>query len=184
MKPAILIDVDGVLNISVSHHVQYCKCHQGWIQRRVRPAGSGTSGFKLRMNPAVSRSLLQLSEEFNADLIWMTTWEDDANWEVGPWIGLPKMEVIPCPPRPYAWKGGGFGTWKARQAADWADKHERYFVWFDDEPDAASALSTMTKIPHLVITVDERTGLTDDYIEEARAWLRNHRNELGADAPG
>src|ERR1700721_1012422 len=127
MKPAILVDVDGVLNVFISHHLHYCRCHQNWIQRRVRPAGSGGS-FKLQMNPAVGNSLLQLSNEFNADLIWMTTWEEDANREVGPWIGLPRLEVIPCPIRPYAWKGGGFGAWKAKQAADWANNNERPFV--------------------------------------------------------
>ena len=48
----------------------------------------------------------------------------------------------------------------------------RPFVWFEDDPDAASQLARQPDLGrHLMVKVDPVTGLTDSHMEQARAWL-------------
>lgn len=163
---AILIDVDGVLNPDIKHHVKYCKCHPGWTRRR-----DITRIYKLNLNPGHGRMLRNLAAEFDAELLWFTTWEKEANWEIAPYIGLKALPVIPCPIRPDG-STLSYGDWKAHLAAAWANETRRPFIWFDDEPGAGDTLGAMTEVPHLVVAVDERIGLNDEHIQQARAWLQ------------
>lgn len=66
--------------------------------------------------------------------VWATTWEDEANAEIAPRIGLPTLPVVNWPEssdehdREDQW----FGLfWKTRTLVDWADG--RPFAWVDDE---------------------------------------------------
>lgn len=68
------------------------------------------------------------------------------------------------------------GEWKALGVARWsAAAGGRPFVWFEDEYDVPDALARLARDhplgPYLVVGVDPRTGLTDEHIAEARAWL-------------
>jgi HAD domain in Swiss Army Knife RNA repair proteins len=175
MRPALLLDVDGVLNPFFRHDVKYCNCHPGWSMFR-HSIFDGTT-YKVFYNPQLGRMMQDLAAECDADLYWMTTWEDDANDTFGPRIGLPELPVIPCPPRPRNWNVGGWGAWKAIFAAQWANAqqaagHARPFVWFDDEAEAAYALEKFTSVPHLVVTVNDMIGLTDHDVERAKVWLQ------------
>ncbi|NUR87884.1 MAG: hypothetical protein HOY71_27690 [Nonomuraea sp.] len=67
------------------------------------------------------------------DLVWATTWEDEANAVLAPRLGLPRLPVVRWPPpdrdeREDRW----FGLcWKTRTLVEWAGG--RPFVWVDDE---------------------------------------------------
>jgi hypothetical protein len=128
--------------------------------------------WKLNLNPAHSKMLLDLAAETDGELWWMTTWDEDANSQIGAQIGLPELPVVPCP-RPHGNWRGTVGEWKALCTSRWAEtQKDRPFVWFDDEWDIPDHLAKMTSAPHHVVTVSERTGLTSEHIEQAREWLK------------
>lgn len=153
-RPYILVDVDGVLNAISCWKVSSCDCHAGWVRTKAL-------GFQLLLNPAHGPALLALASETGAELAWGSTWEGLANEHIGPVIGLPELPWARMPSGHYAHKADGFVPWVTG----------RPFVWFDDEPDAPAAAAALACQPHLVITVDEATGLTAEHIAAARLWL-------------
>lgn len=156
-RPYILVDVDGVLNAISCQRVKSCDCHAGWVRTRAL-------GFPLLLNPAHGPALLNLAKETGSELAWGSTWENLANEHIGPVIGLPELPWARMPPQHWrhAHKADGFVPWVAG----------RPFIWFDDEPDAPGAAAALASQPHLVITVDEVAGLTDEHIAAAQVWLR------------
>ncbi|WP_090852734.1 hypothetical protein [Nocardioides lianchengensis] len=120
-KPLLLLDVDGPLN--------------PWKAKRT-PAGYEEhviENFGVRLNPAHGPMLLSVAEIF--EITWCTTWNQGANVDIGPRIGLPRLPVLEldledheaaqfkCPSRRQFWKVsqviGAVGT--------------RPFAWLDDE---------------------------------------------------
>lgn len=157
-RPLLLVDVDGVLNVLTSARERRRLCyHEGWQQKRV---DAGGHVYRLFFNPVNGPALWRLAAETGAELAWGTTWEEYANLVVGPLLGLPRLPVAPMADFPH--KADGIVPWTAG----------RPFVWVDDEPDAAEVTARLAGAqPHLVVQVDERTGLTADHLAEARAWL-------------
>jgi hypothetical protein len=83
-----------------------------------------------RLTFGVGHRLAALS----CELVWATTWEDEANAEIAPRIGLPRLPVVSWPEstlqheREDQW----FGLcWKTRTLVNWAGG--RPFAWVDDE---------------------------------------------------
>ncbi|WP_248965696.1 hypothetical protein [Sphaerisporangium perillae] len=83
-----------------------------------------------RLTAEVGRRLAALP----CELVWATTWEDEANAEIAPRIGLPQLPVVNWPEssdedeRQDQW----FGLhWKTRTLVTWAAG--RPFAWVDDE---------------------------------------------------
>lgn len=159
--PLILIDVDGVLNPAFSSSTRGHRVYrEGWVQKKIDVAGLT---FRVVINPDHGSWLLKLAEETGAELAWGTTWTEDANRYIGPLVGLPRLPVAPVPPG-IRHKADGFVPWTAG----------RPFLWFDDEPDAASVTARLAvSQPHKVIWVDERVGLTRTHIDYARDWLKS-----------
>jgi hypothetical protein len=176
-KPLVLVDVDGVVNPTYKRvppggktcHPPYCACHRHVIRHRAYPDGMK---YTLLLNPAHGRQLQALAREYDAELVWATYWGDHANHWVAPKLGLPRLPFVPIP----RCQEGTLGDWKARHVARWAAG--RPFVWFDDEPDIPAALAGLDGVgPHLVVTVDDRAGLTDDHFRRAREWLMSAGRE-------
>jgi len=157
-RPLVLVDVDGVLNVlATSKRRRHLAYHHGWLQKRVDVGGLT---FRLFVNPAFGSWLRKLAAETGAELAWGTTWEEYANPCVGPLVGLPPLRYAPV--RDGAHKADGIVPWT----------QGRPFVWFDDEPDAAEATARLAgSQPHLVVPVDESTGLTEDHVATACEWL-------------
>lgn len=155
-RPLILIDVDGVVNVTAASDVRRRLCyHEGWRQHR-----SDVFGVRLFWNPKIGPWLLRLAEETGAELAWGTMWEDDANSYVSPLLGLPPLPVSPA----------ADGYTKARAIVPWTAG--RPFVWFDDDIGETEDTDELAgDQPHLVVLVDEYTGLTEAHIEQARKWL-------------
>lgn len=175
-KAAILLDIDGVLIPFLRCRPPYCRCHRHWRRFRIQPDGYLS---KIVLNPAHGRLLRTLAAETDSELVWGTMWQDDANIWVGPKLGLPELPCVPIPPLPLPGPGAQvsttLGAWKAQHVAAWAGAAARPFVWFDDETDAPEQLSRLAGAHrlgrHLVVQVDGRTGLTEDHLTQARAWL-------------
>ncbi|MFF2013322.1 HAD domain-containing protein [Streptomyces sp. NPDC058195] len=124
-----------------------------------------------RLNPEVGRRLAALS----CELVWATAWEDAANTEIAPRLGLPPLPVISWPDssdvreREDDW----FGLcWKTRFLVDWAAG--RPFIWIDDEITCADQDWVSAHHPGraLLHHVESFRGLADDDFAALDEWLR------------
>jgi hypothetical protein len=162
--PLVLVDVDGVLNPARPAGLGY---RRHWVF----PAGVA---HRLLLNPSHGRMLTDLADATGAELVWGSYWQNRANTWIAPRVGLPSLRFVPIPPRwrPGAWSSPGW--WKARHVAAWIG--DAPFVWFDDDLTVIGGLAGQPGLGrHLVVRVDPATGLTDDHVEQARAWLHNLR---------
>lgn len=120
-----------------------------------------------RLDPAIGLRLAALG----CDLVWASTWMDEANEVVAPRIGLPALPVV-------RWldaspdEGPRGLHWKTRHLVEWAD--HRPFVWVDDEISAVDRLwvAAQHRGPWLLHRVDPSQGLSDDDFAVLADWLR------------
>ena len=169
-RPLILIDVDGVLNVTATAAVRRRRCfHDGWKQVRV-PAGG--YDYRIFCNPVNGPLLRKLAEETGAELAWATMWEEHASLGIGPLLGLPLMPAAPVrEPADGSYLETGI-KWrlKADSVVPWTAG--RPFVWFEDEAEEAERAAELAgDQPYLVILIDECEGLTEAHITMARNWL-------------
>ncbi len=156
-RPILFLDVDGpVLPFGGSHRSD---------------AGTGSAGSHLaRLDPTLGARLAALP----CELVWATAWEDDANVEIAPRIGLPLLPVVNWPPssdereREDDWLGV---HWKTRHLVHWAAG--RPFAWVDDEitdadRDWICANHAASALLHLV---ESSRGLTADDFAVLGDWL-------------
>ncbi|CAM5650423.1 HAD domain-containing protein [Streptomyces aurantiogriseus] len=118
-----------------------------------------------RLDPSLGPRLLTLG----CELVWATTWLDDANAVVAPWLGLPPLPVVDWPETPTP---RGL-HWKTQALVAWADG--RPFVWLDDEiTDVDRAwVAAGHPAPALLHRVDHRLGLTDRDFTVLEEWIRS-----------
>lgn len=120
-----------------------------------------------RLNPGHGPRLVALP----CELVWATTWMDEANDSVAPRLGLPRLAVATWlePTREDEWLGL---HWKTRGLVAWAAG--RPFAWVDDE--IADADREWVTANHrgeaLLHRVDARVGLTDGDFDVLDEWLR------------
>jgi len=175
-RPLLLIDVDGPLNPFAAKPTRrpegyrtYRLLPASWERaERERLAASGRPGkrpvpLRVWLNPDHGPRLLELP----FDLVWCTTWGDDANEWIAPRVGLPTLPVAPLP-------GSRFRTdnvfWKTPAVVDWAAG--RPFAWVDDDVTDADReyVARNHPGPALLITVSPFVGLADDDFEALAAW--------------
>ena len=121
-----------------------------------------------RIDPALGPRLTALG----CELVWATTWMDDANACIAPWLGLPRLPLVdwpdeedpPGPPH-------GKPHWKTRPLVAWAAG--RPFIWGDDEITAADRAWTAAHHPGraLLHRVDPRYGLTEGDFAVLEEWI-------------
>ncbi|WP_369640635.1 hypothetical protein, partial [Nocardia sp. JMUB6875] len=106
------------------------------------------------------------------ELIWATTWADEANHTLCPALGLPALEVMDWPdtaPDPIdTW----FGLhWKTRGLVTRAAA--RPFIWIDDEltDHDREWVSQNHNAPALLYPVNPRIGLRPSDFTEITEWL-------------
>lgn len=109
------------------------------------------------------------------ELVWASTWEDEANIELAPRLGLQPLPVVhwPEPSAEREHEDRWFGLhWKTRTLVEWADG--RPFMWVDDE--IADADRDWVLAHHhgraLVHRVVPSCGLTEKDFAVLDEWLR------------
>ncbi|MEU0301511.1 hypothetical protein ABZ252_18885 [Streptomyces sp. NPDC006175] len=126
MKPLLMIDIDGPLNPYAA--LSRPTVPEGYTLHRMRPTGWRTgTPLPVLLDPGHGGELLALADRY--ELVWATTWKDEANEWVGPRIGLPPLPYIDWPAMHTATADGTY--WKTRHVVDYADG--RPFAWIDDE---------------------------------------------------
>ncbi|RII17079.1 hypothetical protein DSC45_15055 [Streptomyces sp. YIM 130001] len=129
-----------------------------------------------RLDPALGPLLAALP----CELVWATTWMDEANDSVAPRLGLPHLPVLddlPVPDDPEQEPTAvGLGRraphWKVPAMVAWAAG--RAFVWVDDEVSGTDRAWVAAHHPGraLLHPVDARLGLTARDFTVLDDWLR------------
>ncbi|MER7576353.1 HAD domain-containing protein [Streptomyces sp. NPDC126514] len=125
-----------------------------------------------RVDPALGPRLAGLG----CALVWATTWMEDANACLSPWLGLPPLPLVDWPDD----EGGPPGLhWKTRPLIEWAGG--RPFVWVDDEIGEADRrwVAEHCAVPALLHRVDHRTGLTDADFGVLERWVSGRAGSAG-----
>ncbi|MFF5109211.1 HAD domain-containing protein [Streptosporangium sp. NPDC000509] len=158
VRPLLFLDVDGPL------------LPFGEDPQRAPRATAPDSGLA-RLTSETGRRLAALP----CELVWATTWEDAANAEIAPRVGLPRLPVVSWPEstgrheREDQW----FGLcWKTRTLVEWADG--RPFAWVDDEITDADRewVSRHHGGRALLYRVESYRGLTGEDFAAIDRWLR------------
>ncbi|MFE3504139.1 hypothetical protein [Kitasatospora sp. NPDC059160] len=176
-SPLLLIDVDGPLN---PYAAPDSRCPEGygthrllpesWVARHAPQPREQVEPLRVWLNPAHGPELLSLPYE----LVWATTWMDEANTFIGPRLGLPEL--------PYVRWTDLFGEggedpdglhWKTRDLVAWAAG--RPFVWLDDElgPQDIEWIAAHHPAEALPLWVDPRAGLRDLHFAALREWAED-----------
>ncbi|MER6073568.1 HAD domain-containing protein [Streptomyces sp. NPDC001817] len=133
--------------------------------RYAGPSAAGAGHPLLhRVDPALGHRLAALA----CELVWATTWTDEANAVLAPWLGLPALPVVAWPEED---EPSGPLHWKTRPLLAWAAG--RPFIWLDDEitaPDRAWVAGHHPG-PALLHRVDPRHGLTAADFGALEEWL-------------
>lgn len=161
--PLLLVDVDGVLNPLPEDPAAE---PAGYTAHVLRPRGFG-SGLRVWLNPAHGAALRALGGL--VDLVWATSWEEQANTMIGPLIGL--SEPLPFVELGTPWLAHD-RIWKRDRVAAWAG--DRPFAWLDDAFEAGddrwAASRTAAGSPTLLVHVAPRTGLLPEHLDRVRDW--------------
>ncbi|MDQ8704798.1 HAD domain-containing protein [Streptomyces sp. LHD-70] len=194
-RALLFLDVDGPL---IPFGASPADLPEGYPTYEGGTREGGGHPFLDRADPALGRRLADLG----CELVWATTWGEDANRVLAPWLGLPESPVLPWPDETDESDGGrtdrtdeaygaykeygAFGArgvhWKTRPIVEWADG--RPFVWVDDEiaPADRAWVDTYHRGPALLHRVDARCGLTGRDFGVIRGWLgRLHPGFRGRD---
>lgn len=167
MKPILFLDVDGPLN------PYGAKPHQrpeGYDTHRLKPTNWVGKPLRVWLNPSHGKMLLDLADRASLDLVWATTWQQDANTMIGPRVGLPILPVVEFNLESSLWK------WPA--VADYANG--KPFAWLDDDFSYYRHVSlpfTVARvgIPTLLHDVNPAIGLTEKDIAEVEKWAKRLR---------
>ena len=171
-RPALLVDVDGVLNVQPGPR----RPQADWRGHRVLDAREVE--YTVYVDPRFGEWLNGLADRF--ELAWCTTWGAAANERVAPLLGLPTdLPVVPLPgtwtdvPVSHSAKTPYVRAWAAGRAVAWLDgnidERDALVLKRKDSPDGSRPC-----IAALPLNVDHDIGLTEGHIETLRAWLPGH----------
>jgi len=153
-RPALLIDVDGVISLFPVHPNT---CPPGtWVM---------VDGIIHLLSTEAAEHLRELGRRF--DLVWCTGWEEKADEYIPRALGLPRGLPHVCfggqrPEDEAHWKLGGID----RQLGP-----ERALAWIDDAHDEACAHWAQARhAPTLLLTTESRFGLTRAHADRLIAW--------------
>ncbi|MFF8678259.1 hypothetical protein ACF07F_10205 [Streptomyces sp. NPDC015237] len=157
VRPLLFLDVDGPLIPFGSS--------PGRAQASVAAPAEGHPLLG-RLDPGIGQRLTALG----CDLVWATTWGEDANASVAPLIGLPRLPVVPWPADGAVAVPRGV-HWKTPCLVEWAGR--RPFIWVDDEIGDMDRLWVAAQHPgpSLLHHVAPARGLTDADFSALAGWL-------------
>ncbi|GAA3260198.1 hypothetical protein [Streptomyces lavendulae] len=170
MKPLLLIDVDGPLN---PYAAKAQRRPEGYTTHRMRPTGwreaESTKPLRVWLNPAHGAQLLALADRY--ELVWATTWKDEANDWIGPPLGLPRLPFVDWPVMHGRAPRGTF--WKTQYVLEYAGA--RPFAWVDDDITALDHeyVDQRHPAPALLLRIDERIGLLGGDFALLADWARS-----------
>ncbi|MFJ8863782.1 hypothetical protein ACIRD8_35910 [Streptomyces sp. NPDC102451] len=163
-RPLLLLDVDGPLN---PYAAAPQKRPAGCSTHRMRPTGwenPWDKPLRVWLNHGHGADLLALPFE----LVWATTWKNEANDWIGPHLGLPTLPFVDWPsmtPQRNAQL-----HWKTRLLVAYVKG--RPFAWVDDElsPEDREWVQRNHDAPALLHWVSPRLGLQPEDFSALSRW--------------
>ncbi|MFG3355681.1 HAD domain-containing protein [Streptomyces sp. NPDC048001] len=171
-RPLLFLDVDGPL-IPFGAPAELRPGGYPEYRSPYAPRAAEEHPLVSRIDPAHGRRL----EALGCELVWASTWADDANTVIAPWLGLPALPVLPVAERPDTAEAdlrAGL-HWKTRSLV--AAARGRAFAWVDDELTGTDRtwVAAHHRGPALLRLVDHRRGLTEADFAALAQWARAHR---------
>jgi hypothetical protein len=170
-RPLIAVDVDGVLYPNHSDQLP----DLGYQPRQIDTTdhhGQPVTG-QIWLHPDHGTWLNELAEY--GDLLWSTSWQQRAQTDLAPLLGLPTgLPYLPNPTPDRAWRVTWGYSDKIRDLIGYAEG--RPLVVFDDDfggkDDNTAEHRNSRGLPTLFVPVDPYLGLQREHIDTAEAWLR------------
>lgn len=178
-RPLLFLDVDGPLIPFGGSVREYPDGYPTYRSDAGRPEDAGNPLLN-RIDPACGPRLASLG----CELVWATTWMDDANDSIAPWLGLPSLPVVEWP-EDVEDVGERRGLhWKTRTLVRRAAG--RSFVWVDDEITDVDRRWVASHHPGraLLHRVDPRHGLTEADFVALAEWVRGGGPGSGSGSGG
>jgi hypothetical protein len=153
-KPLLFLDVDGVLNPVCPHPDADFDTHTIF-------------GYAVLLSARHGDWLRQLADRY--ELVWATTWEDNANEHIGPALGLPPLPVVhfngyrPQPGDPRVPLMELFSARKWAPILRYAQG--RPFAWIDDVIPPRLVRQSLLRRDRLLIPIDPGQGLQRPHVE-------------------
>lgn len=164
MRPVILLDVDGPLN---PYNAKMPL--RGYKTYEMEPKLHDTTvHVKVALNPAHGPALMATG----AEIVWASTWEEQANEWIAPRIGLPSIDWIDWTHKDH--HRGGKLFWKTHRIWKWMEEFRpgQPFMWIDDELTRLDTKELQFHCGDLANTlkIDPKLGLQPSDFEYLRDW--------------
>ncbi|GAB2442963.1 HAD domain-containing protein [Nocardia tengchongensis] len=159
-RPLLFLDVDGPL-------IPFGDSRLDGLASPPSPACGGTNPLAGRIDPVLGPLLLGL----RCELVWATTWMQEANSYLSPILGLPVLPVMEWPKDDDEHIDSWFGLhWKTRALV--ARAAGRAFIWVDDEicDGDKEWVADNHAGPALLYRVDHQVGLRSSDFDVIGEW--------------
>lgn len=154
--PVVFLDVDGVLS-------------------PVAPGSSAWDDWELvddsPFHLVLSRRMAERIRDLDAEVVWLTTWEHDANAVVAEVLAWDPNDVV-------VRRDTGTEWWKLVAIAERIEADPRPFVWVDDELERRKREVERwlrgLDVPALAISPRPEVGLTAAELEQIEEFVAEH----------
>lgn len=167
MYPIWLLDIDGVVNADPGQHHLWSS--DQWIHTRVPGGGKD---WRLIASKPVIDFITKVHDENWAEIVWLTTWQDEAN-NVADALGLPHFKSL-INPRAQGTLYAGLTWWKLSEATR-VLAQGRPTIWTDDDigPEVTNLfLQNSTDQDCLVLAPKSPEGLAPVHLDKIASFLR------------
>lgn len=162
MKPIIYLDVDGVLNACSLEPTE-------WDDYQHVTALAAGNAWSICYSPTVVDFLVGVHDMDRAEIVWLTTWAEEANHDLFEKLGFWEPFRVAGAPDRHSWTWWKLGIVKA----EW-EAQRRPFIWIDDDlgdRDARKWLDTLPLGVTLAIQPQTAVGITKDDLVLIDYWL-------------
>lgn len=171
-RGTLFLDVDGPLN--PYRGTNKPRLRAGYRKYHITPDFWDGRPLGVWLNRDHGAALLKLARTIDFELVWATTWNDQANVWIAGKVGLPTLPVVEVSPNADGWKFRPIYQAAPEGPVAWLDD-------FDHDPDWGVGHPTFVKYrtdyliaragaPTLLHTVSPRYGLTDIDFGAVRDW--------------
>jgi hypothetical protein len=165
--PIWLLDVDGVLNAVTSSPDAAV-----WPDYRSGYATARSRRWPITWSPSVVEAVRNTHRSRAAEVLWLTTWDDDANGDLADLLGLPPLPVAGRADETADETTRGWWKLQAARRVHEADP-SRPLIWTDDDlafdPEAVAWISSRG----LGISPETRNGLERADLEAIARFIGN-----------